>query len=233
MENQMDKPLTFLKPVDSVLSLTPEDQCLEKGWDSALIPPRTLEEARFLTCYVIRQSAYAGTHILDHLLCNPPGNNSHLAPLMLYRHALEIGDSIGTLLRFGSATTASILGRSLFETSLGLEFILEENTFHEDRATCYQAFYQIERYKNFTRYDPGTPEGIEFHRILDDDKKLNEAVFPRRDLGNERQAVEEVLNSTRYKPYWDNYKAAKRKPKQWYSLCSRATESCTAHWTRI
>jgi len=226
VEDQVSKPLTFLEPIDSILSLTPEDQCLEKGWDSALIPPRTLEETRFLSCYVVRQSVYAGTHILDHLLSNPPGNGSHLAPLMLYRHALELGDAIGTLLRFGSSTTASILVRSLFETSLGLEFILEENTFHEDRASCYQAFYQIERYRNFTRYDPGTTEGAELHRILDADKKLNEAVFPRKDLSNERQAVENVLNSTRYKHYWDKYKAAKQKqkPKQWYSLCSKAPE---------
>lgn len=226
MEDQVSKPLPFLKPIDSILSLKPEDQCLEEGWDSTPIPPRTLEEAQFLTFYVIRQSVYAGTHILDHLLRNPPGNNSHLAPLMLYRHALEIGDSIGTLLRLGSSTTGSILARSLFETSLGLEFILEKNTFHEDRATCYQAFYQIERFRNFTRYDPGTKEGAELHQILDADKKLDEAVFPRKDLSNERKAVENVLNSTRYKPHWDKFKAAKpkKKPKQWYSLCSSAPE---------
>jgi len=220
----VSKPLPFLKPVDSILSLTPEDQCLEKGWDLTPVPPRTLEEARFLTFYVIRQSVYAGTHILDHLLRKPPSNSSHLAPLMLYRHALELGDAIGTLLRFGSSTTASILVRSLFETSLGLEFILQKNIFHEDRASCYQAFYQIKRFRNFTRYDPGTKEGAELHRILDADKKLNEAVFPRKDLSNERQVIEDGLNSTRYKPYWDRYKAAKSKPKQWYSLCSTAPE---------
>lgn len=221
----MNQPLPFLKPINSILSLTPEDQCLEKGWeDSALVPPGTLEETRFLTYYIIRQSVYAGTHILDHLLSNPPGKNSHLAPLMLYRHALELGDAIGTLLRFGSSTSASILVRSLFETSLGIEFILEENIFHEDRASCYQAFYQIERFNNFTRYDPGTKEGTELHRILDADKKLNEAVFPRKDLSNERKAVEKVLNSIRYKPHWDKYKTTKQKPKHWYSLCSKAPE---------
>ena len=143
---------------------------------------------------------------------------------MLYRHALELGDAIGTLLRFGSSTAASILVRSLFETSLGLEFILEKNTFHEDRASCYQAFYQIERFKNFTRYDPGTKEGAELHRILDADKKLNAAVFPREDLTKERKAVLDILNTTRYKPYWDRYKVAKSKPKQWYSLCSKGSE---------
>lgn len=220
----MDKPLPYLKPIDSILSLTPEDQCLEKGFESAQIPPCTLEEVQYLTCYVIRQSVYAGTHLLDHLLRNPPGAASHLAPLMLYRNALDLGDAIGTLLRFGSSATASTLVRSLFETSLGLEFILEKNTFHEDRASCYQAFRWIEKYRNYTRYDPGTKEGADLHRILDADERLNEAIFPRKDLSNERQAIEQVLNSTIYKPFWDKYKAAKPRPKHWYSLCSKAPE---------
>ena len=220
----MSKPLAFLKPSDSVLTWTAEDQCLEARRESFSIPPRTLENGCFLAYHGISQSVHAGTYILDHLLRNPPGNSSHLAPLMLYRHSLEIGDSIAKLLRLGSSSTASILIRRLFETSLGLEFILEKNTFHEDRASCYQTFRQIERYKNFTRYDPNTPEGKDFHRILDDDKKLEAAAFPRKDLSKERQILDETLNSPSFKLFWDKFKSVKRKPKHWYSLCSAAPD---------
>lgn len=220
----MSKPLAFLKPTDSALTWTAEDQCLEAGRESTSIPPRNLEDACFLAYHVISQSVHAGTYILDHLLKNPPGNSSHLAPLMLYRHSLELGDSIAKLLRFGSSSTASILIRSLFETSLGLEFILEKNVFHEDRATCYQAFRQIERYRNFTRYDPNTSEGKDLHRILDNDKTLEAAAFPRKDLSKERQIIDDTLNSPSFKPFWDKFKSAKRKPKHWYSLCSPAPD---------
>lgn len=220
----MNKPLAFLKPVDSVLTWTAEDQCLAAGRESTSIPPRNLEDGCFLAYHVISQSVHAGTYILDHLLRTPPGNSSHLAPLMLYRHSLEIGDSIAKLLRFGSSSTASILIRSLFETSLGLEFILEKNTFHEDRASCYQAFHQIERHKNFTRYDPSTQEGKELHRILNDDKKLEGTAFPRKDLSKERQIIDETLTSSSFKPFWDKFKSAKHKPKHWYSLCSSAPD---------
>lgn len=216
----MNNPLPFLKPVESILSLSPEYQCLHDGFDSVSFPPRTLEEARFLTHYVIRQNSYAGTHILDHLLRHPPGKSAHLAPLMLYRHVLDLSDSIGTLLRFGSATTASILVRSLFESSLGLEFMLQDSRFHEDRASFYKAFCQIGRWKNFIRYDPSTEEGVELHRILDADQKLKKAAFPRKDLSKERAAVQAVLNSTAYKPFWDKYQKAAKKPKHWYSLHS-------------
>jgi len=217
-------PLRFLKPVESLLPLAPEDKFLEAGQHLAQIPPRSLDEACHLTYYIVNQSVCAGTHILDHLLRNPPGDSSHLAPLMLYRHALEIGDSIGTLLRLGSSTTASILMRGLFETSLGLEFILENNSFHRDRAICYHAFNHIERFKNFDRYDPNTSAGKELHRILDADKNLDAAVFPRKDLSKERQVLDEILNSSEYKPFWNQFKAAKPKPKHWYSLCSTAQD---------
>ena len=159
---------------------------------------------------------------MDHLLLSPPGKSSHLAPLMLYRHALELGDSIGTLLRFGSSSTASILLRALFEASLGLEFILLDNTFHEDRASCYWAFYHIKRLETFVLYDPATPKGKEFHEILDSDPKLKNANFPRRDHGKERTKFELLLNQNPYKPFWDNYQCAIHKPKHWYSLCSTA-----------
>ncbi|RPH80566.1 MAG: hypothetical protein EHM80_04860, partial [Nitrospiraceae bacterium] len=174
--------------------------------------------------YVIRQSTYAGTHILHHLLTNPPGKGFHLVPLMLYRHVLDLGDSIGTLFRFGSANSAAVLVRALFETSIGLEFLLENNNFHEDRASCYEAFRRIKRLESLIRYDPATPKGAALHAILDNDPKLRDTKFLRQDLSKERQAVEEMLNGERFKSYWEKYKAAKSKskPKDWYGLCSTA-----------
>jgi hypothetical protein len=216
----MSKFLPSLNPAPSLLSLTPQDQCLEDGKDQVPIPPNGLDDVCLLTHSGIRQSVYAGTHILDHLLSNPPGKSSHLAPLMLYRHALELGDSIGTLLRFGSSSTASILLRALFEASLGLEFMLQDNTFQEDRASCYWAFYHIKRLENFTLYDPATPKGKKFHEILDADQKLIGVDFPRLDHSKERKEIEKVLNQNRYKPFWDSFQ--KMNPKHWYNLCSNA-----------
>jgi len=214
------KSLPFLKPAETILTLTAQDECLGKSPKTVNLPPHTFEDACWLIHYVISQSAYAGTHILHHLLANPPGKGPHLVPLMLYRHALDLGDSIGTLFRFGSANSAIVLIRALFETTIALEFILEKNSFHEDRAICYQAFRRIKRYKNLIRYDPETPEGKQFHAILDSDPTLADAVFPRKDLSDERKQVEEMLNAGPFRPYWEKYQQAKPKPRHWYSLCS-------------
>ncbi len=132
---------------------------------------------------------------------------------MLYRHVLDIGDSIGTLVRFGSANNAAVLVRALFESSVGLEFVLQNNTFHEDRASCYEAFRMIKRLKNLIRYDPGTKEGAELHAILDSDTKLKDAVFSRQDLSKEREIVEGMLNGDRFRHHWEKYKETKPRPK--------------------
>jgi hypothetical protein len=216
----LDRRLHSLKPVTSLLPLSPEDECLAKGIEDASIPPRDLEERCLLAHCTIRQAAYAGTYVLDHLLSAPPGGNIHLASLLLYRHVLDLGDSIGTLLRFGSSLTATILVRGLFEADLGLNFMLEGNTFHPDRAACYWAFFRIKQLENFLRYDPATSQGKELHRILDADPKFESAKFPRRDHSKERKEIEDQLNSKDYKPFWDKYRQAKKRPKNWYGLCS-------------
>jgi hypothetical protein len=213
------EPLIHVDPSPEIISLSHLDARLNEI-ESVSLPPQTLEQAHFLTYYVIRQSVCVGTRLLDHLFRHPPGDGIHLTPLMLYRHALELGDSISILLRFGSSTTANVLLRGLFETSLNLGFILEDARFHEDRASCYRAFRQIQRLNIHTRYDPGTSQGADLHRILDADPRLQGAQFPRRDLSKNRAEIEGLLNTTEFKPFWDKYKREKRKPRHWYTLYS-------------
>jgi hypothetical protein len=209
----MERPLTFLQPVEALLHLTDQDQYLDQSPAIVSIPPCNLDEACWLAHYTIRQNTYAGTHILHHLLTNPPGKGFHLVPLILYRHALDLGDSIGTLLRFGSANNAVVTVRALFEASIALEFVLEGNTFREDRAACYEAFRSIKRLKNLT----------ELHTLLDQDPTLRHTVSPRQDLSEERKREEERLEGKRFNPYWTRYKKANPKPTNWYGLCSAAT----------
>ena len=218
------KPIPFLKPAETILTLTAQDECLDKYPDTINLPPHTFDEACWLAHYVICQSVYAGTHILHHLLTNPPGKDWHLLPLVLYRHALDLGDSIGTLLRFGSTNSAIVLVRALFETSIALEFMLEKNTFHEDRAVCYQGFRIIKRLRHLTLYDPETTEGKKLHAILDNDPRLKDSTFPRQDHSQDRKRAQEMLNTEPFRSYWEKYNEAKPRPRHWYSLCSSAND---------
>lgn len=216
-------PLSSLRPIESILPLSSHDACLDVGMDNIPSSPRNHEERCLLSHYVIRQATYAGTHILDHLLSTFSGQGIHLAPVLLYRHLLDLGDSIGTLLRFGSSATTAILLRALFESSLGLNFMLEGNTFREDRAASYLTFTRIKRLHDYNIYDPNTSEGKKFHEVLDADSNLQGSNFPRRDHSDDRKQVEDLLGSEESRPFWEKYKQAKRKPKHWYTLCSAAT----------
>ena len=98
--------------------------------------------------------------------------------------------------------------------------MLEANTFHPDRAACYWAFFRIKQLENFLRYDPSTTQGEELHRILDAAPKFENTKFPKQNYSLERAEIEDQLNSKDYKPFWDKYRQAKKRPKNWYGLCS-------------
>ena len=143
---------------------------------------------------------------------------------MIYRHMLDLGDSIGTLLRFQGGQTNFVLLRALFESSLALNFLLHDNKFHEDRGAAYWAGYQIDQLETKEKYDPATPKGETLHALIDADPVLSRATYPRKDLSKEREELERVLQSPAYKSYWEKYQDAKKKkqPLEWYTLCSDA-----------
>jgi hypothetical protein len=121
-------------------------------------------------------------------------------------------------------SNAAILLRSLFESFISLAFLLENNTLQEERSRCYWVSIQIRRLELFKKYHPSTDAGKAFHRLLDNDPVFSKASFPRRDHTEDRIAIEKYLSDPRYKSIWDRYKTAKtnKKPRHWYSLCSKA-----------
>ena len=216
--------LPALKPVPSILPLDSADQSLAAGVDQVAFPPHALNDKSLMFHVGIRQAVYVGTHFLDHLYSSPPGGSSHLPPIMVYRHMLDLGDSIGTLLRFQSGQAGFILLRSLFESSLSLEFLLQGNEFHAERAVAYWASYRIQQWESYMKYDPGTRRGERLHELIDETPWLKDVEFPRKDLSDERAQLESVLGSGSYKPYWEKYKKARKEKRstEWYSLCSIA-----------
>lgn len=216
--------LPTLQPESSILPLDAADITLAAGVDQVPYPPHTVEDKGLIYHVGIRQAVYIGTHFLNQLYTNPPGGSSHLPAIMIYRHMLDLGDSIGTLLRFHSGQTGFILLRSIFESSLALELLLEGNKFHEDRGNAYWASFRIQQWENCVKYDPGTIKGERLHGVIDKTPWLRDAEFPRKNLSEERAKLETVLESDSYKPYWEKYQAAKkeRRSTEWYSLCTKA-----------
>ena len=112
--------LPNLEPAKHLLPLIAEDKTLANGADQIPIPPVDSESLFLLHHAGIRQAVYQGTLILDSLCDKPHSQAEHFPPTLLYRHMLDLGDSIATLLRFGSASNGAILLRSLFESVICL-----------------------------------------------------------------------------------------------------------------
>ncbi len=209
-------------PHDPLLHLNGIDPLLSLGIENIPLNTTNHDQLFMLFHRGLRSCVYIGTHLLAHIPRNANGGIEHVPVLMLYRHILNLGDSIATLFRFGSVSEISILIRSLFESWLALEFVLEGNSLQTDRGLAYWAYFNIIRLKTFTQYDRKTPEGREFHRILDSCPELSEANFGGEDHSTVRGELEALLNQDKFKPFYDKYKPPKnkRKPKNWYSLCS-------------
>ena len=208
----------------SFLPLISADRALAEGADQIPLPPFDPESIFLLHHAGIRQAVYEGTLILDRLCDKPHSQSEHFPPTLLYRHALDLGDSIATLLRFGSASDAAILLRSLLESVICLEFMLKDNLLHLEQARCYWVCFRIKQYETYMKHDPSTAQGQKFHDLLDSDSALKMAQFPRSDHSKERKALEEYLSNPRFKPIWERYNNAKKnkQKREWYSLCSKA-----------
>lgn len=137
-----------------LLPLIPADRALAEGADKIPIPPVDPESIFLLHHAGIRQAVYEGTLLLDRLCDKPHSQAEHFPPTLLYRHVLDLGDSIATLMRFGSASNGAILLRSLLESVICLEFMLKDNVLDRERARCYWVFFHIKQYETYTKYDP-------------------------------------------------------------------------------
>lgn len=222
--NRVPHNLPSILPVESIFPITPLDRLLAEGIDQVMLPPSDLEELGLLFHVGIRQSVYIGTHLLNWLYTNPPSGRSSLPAIMIYRHMLDLGDSIGTLLRFQTGQSGFIILRALFESSLALNFFLQDNTFHEDRGVAYWAGYRIDQLKTRVKYDPATPKGVALHALIDADPVISRGTYARKDFSKEREKLEQALQSSAYKAFWQKHQDAKKKRQliEWYTLCSEA-----------
>ena len=213
-------------PVNDLLNLGIKDVQLAEGIDGIHLDSNDLEELHTVLHCGIRESVYQGTHLMDMFRQKVKGGTEQAPVFMLYRHVLDIGDSIGTLLRFGSTSSASILLRTLFESNLALHFLLEGNALHNDRSLAFWACYQIKKLETFTKYDPSTDAGKVFHQILANDAIAGKTNFQKQDHSRERGEIERILHQNKFRNYYAQYKALKkaRKPRHWYSLCSNVTD---------
>ena len=109
--------------------------------------PRDIDNVLAGLSVTIDEVVSYGTHVLN--WCGNSGvtGNEH-APLMLsFRHVLEILDATSVLVRKSCFEPAKLLLRSVFETSLNMEYLLQSD--FECRSRDFIYFLTLQQKKNF------------------------------------------------------------------------------------
>ena len=138
--------------------------------------------------------------------------DAHAAPFSLYRQSIQLADGIEVLLSKSCAEAAIPLLRSLFETVLGLKYILEDNDSYRARSlACLVG---------------DTQRRLAFFKVVRDGKITGELASRLGEKYVEERVVPEIekLETALHKPHMEDVLKAYRERRErwrfprWYSL---------------
>ncbi|MGO9061185.1 MAG: DUF5677 domain-containing protein [Candidatus Binataceae bacterium] len=168
----------------------------------------------------------------------PEGHDENLAILLVYRHILEMLDSVNIQITECAPAPATLQLRAIFEALLTLEYLTEDKSRTKARANAYLYEVEIQRKHFYHSHDPSTPEGKHLLDLMSDDPYLKEwkpedvaALVPR------LKQIDAVLALPSFKEIAQEYARTKkvrgRKP-EWYGLYNgpRDLEKLAKHLKR-
>lgn len=100
-----------------------------------------------------------------------------IAPIMLLRHALDLMDSISILVEKGSGDVPKVLLRSLFETILGIEYILKGNS--RNRSLAFFVSDIIRQVELIKKLNTSTAEGTALNEIINTEIGVDTQILSR------------------------------------------------------
>src|SRR5262249_4791024 len=91
----------------------------------------------------------------------------HTTIFLLTRHVIEYVDGVAILISQGGSQPCLPLLRSALEATLGVMYILKEDT--KRRALAYQVAHTHKRLKVYEQLDPSTEEGQRLREFIGED----------------------------------------------------------------
>jgi len=168
----------------------------------------------------IDQFVNFGTYILDWDIANLKGGDEQMPVILLFRNFLELLDSVSILVKKSSIDPCKVILRTALETSLGVEYILKENTI--DRAMSFLVCSYYKELKVLEKHDITTEHGKQFRSVFFRDENLNGVTIPTPDnLTDKIRGLKELLQSTSYikvKTEYERTKKSDKKSPEWYRL---------------
>lgn len=165
-----------------------------------------------------------GTRVFEWSLGKVHEGDHHIAAFSLFRQSLELLDSISVLIKNSCVLPCKTLLRSLFETMLSLEYMLQSDS--ANRGRNYILCWKHEQQGRLKQQLEGDKLKQIFVERLKDDKVLKNMKTPPISDSDIKQAVElkeKIFKSTTYSGAEASFqeKKARRKgqdPRWWFSL---------------
>lgn len=159
-----------------------------------------------------------GTHIM-YWDVNPKTNGEeNIAPTMLFRHFLDLIDSVSILVEHGCGDTPKLLMRGALEVTLGIEYLFEKDT--NDRAMAFLVVEILNEIKVLKKLNPKTNEGTQLHELLKKEGLLpNFTPNDKYNLNDEVLSKEKILQLPKFQKAFKEYEqllANKEANPKWY-----------------
>jgi hypothetical protein len=124
----------------------------------------------------VQEMVNFGSHVLTWMPDPTKHGDAQVPAILMFRHLLGLLDAVSLLLRQSSIEPCDLLLRGIFESCLGLRYLLEKDT--EKRALAFQVWHTHDRMKKHRRLDPSTPEGERYSRALQSGRLFANAAPP-------------------------------------------------------
>lgn len=149
------------------------------------------------------------------------GNDDDLVILFVFRHLLELFDSVKIQVAECSPATAALQLRAMFEALLTIEYLTEDKAKTGERAIAYRFKVQRQRKQFYLSQDPNAAEGKELREFIANSPYAGELKTPDlKDLAERLREIDEILDTEEYRNIAKAYKKAEEKIRypSWYSL---------------
>lgn len=142
----------------------------------------------------------------------------NVPPTMLFRHYLDILDSISILTKEGCGDTVKLLARGALETHLNIEYLFEKDS--NNRAMAFLVTDILSQIKSVKKIHPGEQTGKNFKKTYEKEgvlSKLN--IADTSELDSFIKSKENVLNLPQFQTAYEEYNRLKQlgeKNPKWY-----------------
>lgn len=187
--------------------------------------PRKIEEPKLSKTLnqfssLIEETVNYGSNVFNWCFSSLNGGDEHVPIFLSFRHIFELLDSISILIKSSCVDPCKILLRSIFESSLTIEYLLEKDT--SQRGMDFMVCYYHELLKFYRRWNPEDQMCKEFRQKLKADevlKNMKIVEFP--DIKKEIEKRLKIFKLPKYSESEKEYESLRKESSgriKWYSL---------------